>query len=806
MDQQPLVKGWLERRNEAIRLYIEAGLVPIPLKQKRPYQKGWTKRSPDLSYDEVIAGFTDTDNVGLLCGIPFGDRSGSYLRVVDYDDPALHKMHVDNDIFPPWIQTGVVVETGSGKFHHYILCDSPEKYVFHGIKIDHGGEIQGAGTQIVAPPSIHPDSGLEYKFLFEEDWESLSFVFESDLKRAFVPFTKDLELIPTAFKKKGFDADDAKIPILKNSLDSPQENYDYNTIDWIEFFKHKSPVFEPKAGGRIIVQCPNYLHHSSVTCGTSSTMLLPSDTHPGRVRFNCKHDGCANLQDQDALVAFLGGPAALSGYIQTFRKPDEGLVDRFTYEKVAKNNISSVDDFKFHTHTVTKTGLLPAPNPLIPPGKLGSLVRWVIDTSPNPVPILSLAACISYASALLGHAYTGLGGAKPQFYTVGIAPTGLGKEHIRSALKSLSALAGNQVSIRIVDGKMTSLRALEKKLNERDGRMVWMLDEFGKAMIPILDGSNNYSYMSSLADLLLQLDGMTNTVYCGQNYADSGKNETVNIRWPILSLYGTTAPDSYIDQLDSRLVHDGFLNRILHFRSRDLPPIHKDLDFEVKINNPPQPLIDLVADWELRSVEGENGEKPGFVAAGEPSARITPRTVRASDDAKRLFYEFETEIYEWKQELNRRIDGGQDILARTTWKVRKMALLLAAADHYMEDGQLTVNSGMMAYAIDLVRYSESEMVSMIPDLEKTARSKFRQKELNSIIKFVDGNGEEGVTMSMLTRRFRNQLDRKKRDELVVTLLESHELVKILEETGGRSVTKLVTPRNFKEPPPVPVVN
>ena len=809
MSQPP--PGWLDRRNQAIKEYCKAGLVPVPLKGKRPYQKGWQKQTPQ-PYEKVIQRFSDDDNVGLLMGIPYGEASGGYLRGADYDDPTLHDEHCQLEPFPAWLDTGVVVRTGSGKWHHYLLVNNPEKYVFSGKEMDHGGEVQGAGTQLVAPPSIHPDTGMEYEFVFDPDWENLSFLLDTTLKKYLKPYKEkgaaaaaeevDLPLLPPEPVRGGaskYSAADADLPISLSPSDGV--SYDYNTIDWVDFFRDKFVIYQAKAGGGYVVRCPNWQHHSSDTDGSTSTMLLPSTTTPGRVRFNCKHDGCSHLNDQDALIDFLGGESVLEGYAQKYRIADTDLVNRFTYT----NGFEPPSSFKFETNTISSGGLLPMPDPLIPPGKLGDLVQWVIDTSPHPIPILSLAACFAYASALLGHAYTGLGGAKPQLYCVGIAPTGLGKEHIRSALKALSGLAGPQVSMRMIDGKMTSLRSMEKKLSERDGRMIWMLDEFGKAMIPVLEngkGGGSFNYMSSLQDLLLQLDGMTNTIYCGQNYADSGKNETINIKWPILSMYGTTAPDAYVDQLDHRLVHDGFLNRILHFRTRDSPPVHKSLDFIPKITTPPQPLIDLVADWELRSVEDDQGKGPGMVAAGEPSARIEPRLVTADDQAKKIFYDFETEVHEWKQELNQRIKGGQDILARTTWKVRKVALILAAAD-----ASLVVDAQYMGYAVDLVRYCESEMVSMIPDIEGDQRSKVRHQELDSVLKYIESSGTVGVSMTDVTRKFRNQMDRKRRDELVVTLLESGEAVKVVfqPEGQGRPVSRVYavqfyTPSSDEIPP------
>ena len=176
---------WLARRDAAIRHYYSLGLQPIPLKGKQPYTKGWNKpKSEDMDINDLLKDFAPTDNVGLLCGIQMGE--GRYLRGIDYDDLTMWDEHAANQEIE-WLTKGSIVETGSGKFHHYVLSDCPKKFVFAGREDpEHGGEVQGAGTQCVAPPSIHPDTKKEYKWA-QEDWEGLPFVPDSLMKYYYHP-------------------------------------------------------------------------------------------------------------------------------------------------------------------------------------------------------------------------------------------------------------------------------------------------------------------------------------------------------------------------------------------------------------------------------------------------------------------------------------------------------------------------------------------------------------------------------------------------------------------------------------------
>ena len=180
------VEGWRLRRDAAIRHYHELGLCPIPLQGKAPYHTGWQKpeKYQGLPTEEVLRMFRPNDNVGLLCGIPMKD--GRYLMGIDYDDLKMWEKHAgDKDI--EWLTQGSIVKTGSGKFHHYVVSNDPKAFVFAGIEDpDHGGEVQGARRQCVAPPSIHPDTKEEYKWA-QEDWEGLPFVPDFKMKYYYKP-------------------------------------------------------------------------------------------------------------------------------------------------------------------------------------------------------------------------------------------------------------------------------------------------------------------------------------------------------------------------------------------------------------------------------------------------------------------------------------------------------------------------------------------------------------------------------------------------------------------------------------------
>lgn len=807
---------WSKLRNEHIAEYHKRGFAPIPLRveDKIPMGEGWNK-NPELilqsTFDELLSRFGYNSekkrrayskycNVGILMGLPYGSKEdGYFLRCIDYDCKKLYEQHANEG--HPWLQGGVLVETKKG-VHVWILSDSSEDYQSERV------DIRGIGTQVVAPPSIHPVSKEPYKFLYK-DFDNLFIFLDEDLKEYFPPKNEDTPFLANKVgkqKKGGFSAADANTVIPSEYQDS---QYDYTSIDWPKFFDDRGDVLHDKRNKNgIVIRCPNGEQHTTGVEGNGSTILM-QNKQTGRWRLVCQHSHCGHLKDQDQLIEFLGGAKVIQPYAQAYRIADPSVQERFTTNhnnRAVAVHIPSDEElrkYQFEKQKISSTGLLPFPN-RPPPGGVGELAKWIHATAPNPMPELEVAASIAFAATLLGNAYQGLIGAKPHFYCVGIAPTGGGKEFARSAIKNLANAAGPHIYNRIADASMTSGSAVERELDERGGRFLWLLDEVGRELMPIMSmangNANGVGYQAEIANLLLKLDGTTGQIYNGKMFAESKKRKTVLIKYPILCLYGTTVPHHYIDALDSKSVSDGFLNRILHFRSRTPPPEHKNLDAEYQVDAPPPHITKMITDWEELSIKDQFEQDAGFSPEGEPDPKITPRRITADDDAKKIYWEFEKEITGWKQALDQRMEGGQDLLARTDWKVRKLAVLLTAANNCPKEEDFKIVTGeIMEYCINLVRYCESEVISLIPDIETTQRAKGREKEIRSILRFVETFGEEGATSSEITRKFKSWMDRKKKSDLMDTLLESGELVKLIDESSekkGRPAARYVTLQNY----------
>ncbi len=141
--------------------YSEAGLCCIPLEGKRPTISWRQYRERRSDNSELWEFFGEAQGVNV--GIVTGDVSGNLL-VLDWDDPDAHEdwasEHQD-------LSDTIVVETGSGGRHtYYRIRDgkglSTQQFFWNG---KGARDMRFNGGQVVAPPSIHLETGKPYRWL-----------------------------------------------------------------------------------------------------------------------------------------------------------------------------------------------------------------------------------------------------------------------------------------------------------------------------------------------------------------------------------------------------------------------------------------------------------------------------------------------------------------------------------------------------------------------------------------------------------------------------------------------------------------
>ena len=141
--------------------YAAAGFRVLPLIGKRPPFGDWPNRA---SRDPAVIrewwrAYRDP-NVGLLCG------DGLLVLDVDGNDARheLERLEAHYGPLPPapMVATG---RDGYGRHLYFAAARSAPSWVMWRGDNGHELAVKATGCQVVAPPSVHPDTGREYVWI-----------------------------------------------------------------------------------------------------------------------------------------------------------------------------------------------------------------------------------------------------------------------------------------------------------------------------------------------------------------------------------------------------------------------------------------------------------------------------------------------------------------------------------------------------------------------------------------------------------------------------------------------------------------
>jgi putative DNA primase/helicase len=145
---------------EAALRYRARGWRVMPLDGKRPIITGWHRDgalSPDilLGHEKTLSRwFEDGANLGVCTGPASG------LLVLDIDGIGGETWLADNGFVIP---AGPQVRTAKGR---HVYFQYPQgMMVKNAVRIAPAIDIRAAGGQVVAPPSVHPDTGAVYEWI-----------------------------------------------------------------------------------------------------------------------------------------------------------------------------------------------------------------------------------------------------------------------------------------------------------------------------------------------------------------------------------------------------------------------------------------------------------------------------------------------------------------------------------------------------------------------------------------------------------------------------------------------------------------
>jgi hypothetical protein len=144
--------------------YASWGWAVFPLQGKTPFPKTHGHKDATIDYKQIRAWWRKWPNANI--GIACDDRTGPI--VVDVDMPKSDKEKPGQTLLRELaIPETSIVTTSPGKMHLYFAEPLEDVTIGRIIrvtrdKVKYSMDILGSGGYVVAPPSIHPETGKPY--------------------------------------------------------------------------------------------------------------------------------------------------------------------------------------------------------------------------------------------------------------------------------------------------------------------------------------------------------------------------------------------------------------------------------------------------------------------------------------------------------------------------------------------------------------------------------------------------------------------------------------------------------------------
>lgn len=376
-------------------------------------------------------------------------------------------------------------------------------------------------------------------------------------------------------------------------------------------------------------------------------------------------------------------------------------------------------------------------------GILREIMLFILSQSRIPNERLAFAAGVSFLGALFGRKWQTETGLQPNLYTVGVAPSGTGKEAPRKGISTIATAA--EIGDILAGDSVTSGAAILAAM-QQTGTKLFQFDEFGR-MLKSITGEKASDNKADVMTIFMKLYSAAGGTYRGTEYADQKARPRVDIHSPIACIFGTTTPESFYSSITSAETVGGELARMIIIdgdipRRKQMPSLGKPMpELIQKIKK----IYDYTPGGNLTTVRG------GDIMAN-------PEIVYCSEGVLEAWEALEDEAYE----EGRKNPGTSSIMNRIAENTMKLALILAVSRDW-KTPHIGAEDFLMAK--EIITWSASILLSQIGEHMAENKQERYSKKLEAVIK---GFGKAGGTKSDITYKTRF-LSARERNEMLEEL-------------------------------------
>lgn len=760
--------------------FIKLGwaLVPIPPNTKGPTNKGWNdlhntirtvdaatrhwSQNPDWNMGVLLSASNivvlDIDHIEN-CRMLFDAIGLDYDELFDGAPRILGRPGRDKAIF----RAPLGVDLG----RRTISWPKPDDST----KTDTVIEFRAGAIQDVLPPSIHPDTKKPYQWV-KDPFDSIPELPHQLLTIWTQWDTFKNQLIGACPWLKVEPVEQRSIPIkpriadanFVSVIDAFNDAYDVESI--IERFGYKrtrggrylSPFSSSGIAGVHVFKDQNriFSHHASE----------PFDTAHSHDAF----DMWCFFEHGNDIKKAVREAGAMLGIDKSSSFDDEESYNHglSVFTNWTKQKSSESAELKIESSISTDL--------LTIPGVLQDVVDYYNSTAARPQPQFAVQTALAFGSVVMGRRWRTNWDNYSSLYFINVGKSGSGKEHPKTVIESLLE-ASNLTQLIGPSGYSSSSGVLSALIDQPNH--ICIIDELGRQFESAQKAGN--SHKSDSHTMIMEVFGRLHGTVRSQAYStlSMGKRreegESKTVKNPALTLLAMTTPSTLYENLSSRFVSDGFLNRFIiveSFVGRQVGGRYRRIEASPRLTK-----------WARACAEatGAHGDLSNVVNHQfAPEAVVVPFSHESE--------EYLTQIEQRCVDMMDSIEGEmEEMFIRTKEIIQRVALIVAVSCNSQ-----TVELNHLKWAENYVWHYAQAIYKAIKG--NVADNDFEGicKQVYAVIKAAGDYGRTDSELSKYSRRLRG-LPPAKRKEVMDALSTDYMVKKlnIAQNKGGKPRTAWV---------------
>jgi hypothetical protein len=408
------------------------------------------------------------------------------------------------------------------------------------------------------------------------------------------------------------------------------------------------------------------------------------------------------------------------------------------------------------------------------PGFIDEVMRYTLDTAPYPEPVLAFAGALTLQALLAGRKVRDAMDNRTNLYVLGLANSGVGKDHARKVNARIlyeAGLAG------CLGTSFASGEGIEDRLFDQPASL-FQVDEIDGLLLRVSQARD--ARHEAIVSMLLQMYSSAASVYVMR--AKAGRERT-EIDQPCLCIFGTAVPKLFYESLSARLMTNGFLARLLILecgpRGEGRDDVYRPL---------PASILEAARWWA--------DFRPGGNLGGEHPA---PRLVPATPEALAAFAELRTRIDATCYGPCRvaQDEAGMALWARAYEKARRLALIYACS---VDRENPVVTPDAAAWAGAFALHQTRRMLYMARQHASESEFDARRKRLLDVLEqWRRQHGDEWMPLWRVNRKL--PWSPREHEEVRDTLIQQRLIEYRVTTTRGRpGAVYRLTPATAREGP------